>query len=70
MGLTNSTDAEISAFKKEFGIEFPIYRSDCDPVKGPFIIRDAIHANPGLIYVQNAIVKGKWAWRDFDDVLK
>ena len=70
VGLTNSTDAEIAAFKKEYGIEFPIYRSDCDPVKGPFIVRDAIHANPGLIYVQNAIVKGKWAWRDFDEVLK
>ncbi len=70
VGLTNSSVKEIAAFKNAYNITFPIYRSDCDPVKGPFIVRDAIHANPGIIYVQNGVVQGKWAWRDFDDVLK
>ncbi len=70
VGLTNSNSVEIANFVKENNITFPIYRSDCDPVKGPFIVRDAIHANPGVIYLQNGIVKGKWAWRDFDDAVK
>lgn len=68
VGLTNSTPKEIAAFKKANHIDFPIYYDDSDPVKGPFIIRDAIHANPGLIYIQNGVVKGKWAWRDYSDV--
>jgi len=67
IGLTNSSASEIQEFKSKNNISFPIYRSDCDPVKGPFIVRDAIHANPGIIYVQNGIVKGKWAWRNFSD---
>lgn len=68
IGLTNSSVEEIAAFKKEHNITFPIYRSDCDPIKGPFIVRDAIHANPGIIYVQNGIVMGKWNWRDFKKI--
>lgn len=68
VAITNSSKNEIASFKKEHNIHFPIYHNECDIVKGPFIIRDAIHANPGLIYVQNGIVKGKWAWRDYDDV--
>lgn len=68
IGLTNSPVEEIAIFKKEHNITFPIYRSDCDPIKGPFIVRDAIHANPGIIYVQNGIVMGKWNWRDFKKI--
>lgn len=68
VGLTNSSVKEIATFKKEHNITFPIYRSDCDPIKGPFIVRDAIHANPGIIYVQNGIVMGKWNWRDFKKI--
>lgn len=68
VGLTNSSAEEIAEFKKENNISFPIYRSDCDPVKGPFIVRDAIHANPGIIYVQNGFVEGKWNWRDFKKI--
>ena len=59
---------EVNAFIKENKITYPIYRSDCDPVKGPFIIRDAIHTNPGIIYIQNGIVIDKWAGRDFDEI--
>lgn len=70
VGLTNSSNTDVENFIQENGIDFPIYRSDCDPVKGPFIVRDAIHSNPGIIYIQNGIVKGKWAWRDFDDAVK
>lgn len=70
VGLTNSSNEEIATFAQKNNINFPIYRSDCDPVKGPFIVRDAIHANPGIIYIQNGIVQGKWAWRDFGKVTK
>ena len=70
VGLTNSSYEESVEFAKKNNIPFPIYRSECDPFKGPFIVRDAIHANPGILYIQNGIVKGKWAWRDFDKTVK
>ena len=68
VALTSSSVKEVNAFIKENKITYPIYRSDCDPVKGPFIIRDAIHTNPGIIYIQNGIVIDKWAGRDFDEI--
>lgn len=68
IALTNSSAEEIANFQKRYNFPFPIYRNDCDPVKGPFIVRDAIHANPGIIYVQNGIVKGKWSAFDFEKI--
>lgn len=70
-GITNTPRAEINKFVKEHNIPFQILCCDYyDPIKGPFFVRDAIHSNPGLIQLQNGMVRGKWAWRDFDEVLE
>jgi uncharacterized membrane protein YphA (DoxX/SURF4 family) len=67
-GITNSTQEEINLFVKEYQITFPIYHQTIDPVKGPFMVRDAIRSNPGLILLKGGIVARKWAWRDFPDI--
>ena len=67
VGITNSTQEEINQFVQEYAITFPIYHHTIDPVKGPFMVRDAIRSNPGLILLKGGIVTHKWAWRDFPD---
>ena len=67
VGITTSTQEEVSLFVKEYQIDFPIYHQTIDPVKGPFMVRDAIRSNPGLILLKGGIVTHKWAWRDFPD---
>lgn len=65
VGITNSSDEEIAEFCKTNDITFPIFHNAIDLVKGPFMARDAVRSNPGLIKIQNGIVQDKWAWRDF-----
>ena len=52
VGLTNSDRASIRRFIKENNIPFPIYENHIDPVKGPFMVRDAVRSNPGLMIIQ------------------
>ncbi|MCL2168022.1 MAG: DoxX family protein [Lentimicrobiaceae bacterium] len=65
VGITNSPLDEIDKFIEKYSITFPIYYNQIDPVKGPFIVRDAIRSNPGLIILKNGIVVEKRAWRKF-----
>jgi len=65
VGITNSPLKEIEAFIKKYNITFPIYYNPIDPIKGPFIVRDAIRSNPGLITLEKGVVTGKKAWRNF-----
>lgn len=69
VGITNSSEAEIANFVEKNGVAFPIYHNTIDPIKGPFIVRDAVHSNPGMILVHRGIVIDKWAWRDFPSQL-
>jgi peroxiredoxin len=63
VGITNSLPDEIKVFTEKYSINFPIYYNPIDPVKGPFIVRDAIRSNPGLIILKNGVVAEKRAWR-------
>jgi hypothetical protein len=65
VGITNSPLDEIELFIKNYNITFPIYYNPIDPVKGPFIVRDAVRSNPGLIVLKNGVVAEKRAWRKF-----
>jgi hypothetical protein len=65
VGVTNSSPAEIIAFVEKYNITFPIYFNPIDPIKGPFIVRDAIRSNPGLIVLENGVVIEKKPWRQF-----
>ena len=67
-GISNSTPKEVEAFRTNNNISFPIYENTIDLVKGPFMVRDAIRSNPGLIIIKNGIVIGKYNWRDFKKV--
>lgn len=67
VGITNSSEEEIAAFVEEYGIEFPIYYNPINPITGPFMVRDAIRSNPGIILLDKGVVKEKWAWRDFPE---
>jgi len=65
VAVTNSSPDEINKFIKTNQISFPIYYNPIDPVKGPFIVRDAIRSNPGLIVLKNGKVVEKRSWRKF-----
>jgi len=65
VAITNSSPDEIKKFIKTRQITFPIYYNPIDPVKGPFIVRDAIRSNPGLIVLKNGKVAEKRACRKF-----
>lgn len=70
-GITNTPRAEIDKFVKENKIPYEILCcSYYDPAKGPYFVRDAIHSSPGLIKIEKGVITGKWAWRDFDEVLE
>lgn len=69
VAITNSTEEEIEEFVKKYGIEFPVYYNPIDPVHGPFMVRDAMRSNPGVMVINKGIVTEKWAWRDFPEKL-
>ncbi|MBR3558923.1 MAG: DoxX family protein [Bacteroidales bacterium] len=70
VAVTNSSEEEITAFVTMYGLDFPIYQNPIDPVKGPFMVRDAVRSNPGLILFKKGVVLEKWAWRDFPSEAK
>lgn len=63
--ITNSPQTEIQEFVKKHHLNFPVYCNPINPIKGPFMVRDAVRSNPGLILFRQGIVIDKWAWRDF-----
>lgn len=69
VAITNSSEEEIAEFISKYGIEFPVYQNPIDPVKGPFMVRDAVRSNPGLILFKRGVVIDKWGWRDFPDTV-
>lgn len=70
VGVTNNSIDEIAAFTKKYNLTFPIYHNPIDPVKGPFMVRDAVRSNPGLILIKKGVVTEKWSWRNFPDQIK
>ena len=65
VGITNSPPDEIKNFIEKYNITFPIYHNPIDPVKGPFMVRDAVRSNPGLVILENGVVIEKRSWRNF-----
>jgi uncharacterized membrane protein YphA (DoxX/SURF4 family) len=63
--ITNTPPDEIKNFMAQYKTNFPIYYNPIDPVKGPFVVRDAIRSNPGLIILEKGVVKTKKPWRKF-----
>ena len=67
VAITNSSEEEIAKFVEKYGIEFPIYYNPIDPIHGPFMVRDAMRSNPGVMLINKGVVVDKWAWRDFPE---
>lgn len=67
VAVTNSPQYEVDVFVRTNAIPYPVYTNPIDPVKGPFMVRDAIRSNPGLIMIDRGIVTGKWGWRDIPE---
>lgn len=65
VAITNDDPKDIKEFVKANKIQFPIYYNPIDPIKGPFMVRDAVRSNPGIILFNKGTVIDKWAWRDF-----
>ena len=65
VAVSNSSPEEIAEFVETHHLEFPVYYNPIDPVKGPFMVRDAVRSNPGIILFNKGVVIDKWAWRDF-----
>ena len=64
VGITNTSPDDIAAFIEKHNLAFPIYYNPIDLIKGPFIVRDAIRSNPGLIVLKNGVVVEKKSWRN------
>lgn len=65
VAVTNSSEEEIAQFTEKHQLDFPVYHNPIDPIKGPFMVRDAVRSNPGIILFNKGVVVDKWAWRDF-----
>lgn len=65
VAVSNSSEEEIAKFVEDNAIDFPVYHNPIDPIKGPFMVRDAVRSNPGIILFHKGVVVDKWAWRDF-----
>lgn len=65
VAVTNSSEEDIDKFVALNKLDFPVYHNPIDPVKGPFMVRDAVRSNPGIILFNKGFVVDKWAWRDF-----
>ena len=57
--LCASSDENILAFAEQNNIEYPFYFTDETTLK------TMIRSNPGLIYLQNGTIMGKWHHNDF-----
>ena len=63
VAVTNSPENDIVSFIKEYKFTIPLYINPIDQIKGPFMVRDAVRANPGVIQIRSGKVIDKWNWR-------
>jgi len=67
MVVTSSDKAKYEAFIEKTGLNVPYYFAD------GVVIKTMIRSNPGIMYIDNGVVKGKWHHNDvpvIEDLLK
>lgn len=65
--VTSSDKASVEAFGDKYGLNIPYYFAD------GVVIKTMIRSNPGIMYLENGTVKGKWHHNDvptIEEVLK
>ncbi len=67
MVITSTDKATYEKFSEQYGLDIPYYFAD------GVVIKTMIRSNPGIMYVDNGVVKGKWHHNDvpvIEDLLK
>jgi len=59
--ITSSMPADIWKFRVKHGTAFEFYNAD------DVILKTMVRSNPGLILLEDGVVIGKWAFRDFPE---
>ncbi|OUJ76331.1 BT_3928 family protein [Hymenobacter crusticola] len=62
--VTSSSPAEFDAFRHDVNLAVPFYYADAT------VLKSMIRSNPGLILLQNGVVKGKYHYHDIPDAGK
>ena len=58
---TSSLPGQVAAFRQEHGLEAEFYYAD------DITLKAMIRSNPGLVLLQDAVVKGKWHFNDWPE---
>jgi uncharacterized membrane protein YphA (DoxX/SURF4 family) len=56
--LTASTNEQVEQYRFEHQAAYPFYETD------PTELKIVVRSNPGLLLIENGVVRGKWGWRD------
>ncbi|HEX8349222.1 MAG TPA: DoxX family protein, partial [Hymenobacter sp.] len=62
--ITSSSPAEFDAFRHDVNLAVPFYYADAT------VLKSMIRSNPGLMLLQNGVVKGKYHYHDIPDLAK
>ena len=60
--LTSSGEAIYDEFRHEYQVALPYYFADAT------VLKTIIRANPGLVLLQDGVIRGKWHFRDVPEV--
>lgn len=60
--VSSSDEDAVQLWIKRTGAEYPVYWADVA------MLRSVIHANPGLVLLNDGVIVGKWAIADISDV--
>jgi uncharacterized membrane protein YphA (DoxX/SURF4 family) len=61
IGLSAATEAEKDAIISEYGLPFDFYVTDGT------VLKTIVRSNPGIVYLENGTVKGKWHYNTIPD---
>ena len=62
MGLSSAGEAQAKEFIRENQLDFEFYITD------GIVLKTMVRSNPGLIYMENGVVKGKWHENDVPEI--
>ena len=60
MGLSASGEEDLRKLQKEYNIQIPFYFTDETAIK------TIVRANPGILIIEDAVIKQKWHWNDLE----
>ena len=62
IGLSASGNEDLQQLKKEHDIQIPFYFTDETAIK------TIVRSNPGVLIIEDAVIKQKWHWNDVDQI--